>query len=945
MRCFLGIFVVMLLGTAAQAEPKVNVLGNGGFEEGLTGWTPDPQQVLLRDPQAAHGGKACLSGEVQAPNKGLILKRRVPVEASNRYEFEIWARGTNQTKLVLWAVLPGKAERKSVAAWDQVGSTWQRYSTSIDVVAEGTLELQLIAPSSHNASPGKIWIDDIALSTTSKPLTASVSDSVGYNDESAMAQAQDGSLYVAWGSFRDGADTLQIARYSFDGRGFKKLGSWQALGGKDTYILGLKAVAAGNNAYILYAAEVHKNWDVYALPCSPEGPGRPVRITTAPAADIKPAGAWRDGALWVAWESNGGGWHQVFAAALPDGKISQPELLSHATSSNYDPTLACLPNGEVLVAWHSFRDNNYDIYLRRRNGSGTWEPERRLTQAPSIDRHPLLLSRDNDAWLIYENALMGSPKGFENVEGQRAYGIGATRTRRLVVAKLSAEGLLGPKDYATASPVFKQKSEAPAAVFDRAGRLWLLCRATSEPVGPKAKSRNWNVAMTCFDGQKWSPCSVISHRGGMDRYPSVALVGEHLVAAYQADAGLGPFNSEELSKDSTSDIYLTSAKCGPSANTPAMALEPLVEPDDAFAPGQIRVARGEDRPTPSIEYQGRKFHLYFGDLHDHTEISICNRTSDESVDESYANMRDITRCDFACATDHGYNINPYYWCYLAKLARVNDDSPRFLSFLAEEWTSTFEEYDAKHPFGFYGHRNLIFADAYFPRWWNARTRQTPAQVWEDLRKLKANFVHIPHQLADTGNVPTDWDFTDEEAQPVAEIFQARGSYEYKGAPREAARTTPGPGYFLQDAWARGIVIGVIAAPDHGGGYGKACVYAPELSRTAILDALRARRCYGTTAAKIFLEVRVDGHFMGEKIAQPAGSTVAVETRVDCPGEIDRVEVCRNNQFIYMKNNPGVKCQLTFVDRQPLPGRSYYYVRVMQKDGEIAWSSPVWFGAP
>jgi len=109
--------------------------------------------------------------------------------------------------------------------------------------------------------------------------------------------------------------------------------------------------------------------------------------------------------------------------------------------------------------------------------------------------------------------------------------------------------------------------------------------------------------------------------------------------------------------------------------------------------------------------------------------------------------------------------------------------------------------------------------------------------------------------------------------------------------------------------------------------------------------LRARRCYGTTAAKIFLEVRVDGHFMGEKIAQPAGSTVAVETRVDCPGEIDRVEVCRNNQFIYMKNNPGVKCQLTFVDRQPLPGRSYYYVRVMQKDGEIAWSSPVWFGAP
>ena len=32
---------------------------------------------------------------------------------------------------------------------------------------------------------------------------------------------------------------------------------------------------------------------------------------------------------------------------------------------------------------------------------------------------------------------------------------------------------------------------------------------------------------------------------------------------------------------------------------------------------------------------------------------------------------------------------------------------------------------------------------------------------------------------------------------------------------------------------------VIAAPDHGGGYGKACVFAPEPTREAILDAIRA----------------------------------------------------------------------------------------------------------
>jgi hypothetical protein len=198
-------------------------------------------------------------------------------------------------------------------------------------------------------------------------------------------------------------------------------------------------------------------------------------------------------------------------------------------------------------------------------------------------------------------------------------------------------------------------------------------------------------------------------------------------------------------------------------------------------------------------------------------------------------------------------------------------------------------------------------------------------------------------LADTGNVPTDWDFTDERAQPVAEIFQTRGSYEHKGTPREAGRTTP-PGYFLQDAWARGIVIGVIASPDHGGGYGKACVFAPELKRETILDAIRARHCYGTTAAKIFLDVRVDGHLMGEKIHAPAGKSVELKIAARCPGDIDRIEVCRNNRFIYTTSPKGRDAELTFVDREPLAGRSYYYVRVIQQDEEIAWSSPVWFGA-
>ncbi|MBM4081824.1 MAG: hypothetical protein FJ278_19115, partial [Planctomycetes bacterium] len=400
---------LLTVRTAWAAEP-VNLIANGGFEEGTAGWEPDPKHELVTTPGVAHSGKACLTGEVTAEKQALSLRRRVPVRPGYRYQFEAWAKATNKTKLVLWVVQPGadaKAKpgvgRQNMGAWEELPNQWKKCTGEVQVRGEGMLELQVVAPSSHAAPPGRIWVDDIAFYETEQAIPTMVSESGVFSDEATMAQADDGSLYLAWDSFRDGADTLQVARYGLSGKEFKKLGQWQALGGKGTYILGVKTVAAGDKVFVLYAAEVDKNWDIYALPCSASGPGKPVRITTSDAVDVKPSGAWRDGTLWLAWESSVGGWRQIYAASLRDGVVSKPEQVSVGEASNYDPSVTALA-GEVFVAWHSFRQNNFDIYSRRRAG-GKWDAERRLTQAPSIDRHPLLTARGADVWLVYENAL------------------------------------------------------------------------------------------------------------------------------------------------------------------------------------------------------------------------------------------------------------------------------------------------------------------------------------------------------------------------------------------------------------------------------------------------------------------------------------------------------------------------------------------------------------
>jgi len=136
------------------------------------------------------------------------------------------------------------------------------------------------------------------------PEVTPVEQDAGFNDEPSMARASDGSVYAVWNSFRDGADSLQIARYEVVGERFKSLATWQVLGGKGTYILAPKVVAAGEGVFVLYAAERDRNWEVFAVPCGSGGPGRPVNVSAHPGVDFKPAGAWRDGTLWVAWESN-----------------------------------------------------------------------------------------------------------------------------------------------------------------------------------------------------------------------------------------------------------------------------------------------------------------------------------------------------------------------------------------------------------------------------------------------------------------------------------------------------------------------------------------------------------------------------------------------------------------------------------------------------------------
>ncbi|MCL4425739.1 MAG: DUF3604 domain-containing protein, partial [Firmicutes bacterium] len=125
------------------------------------------------------------------------------------------------------------------------------------------------------------------------------------------------------------------------------------------------------------------------------------------------------------------------------------------------------------------------------------------------------------------------------------------------------------------------------------------------------------------------------------------------------------------------------------------------------------------------------------------------------------------------------------------------------------------------------------------------------------------------------------------------------------------------------------------------GSGLVAVYAEELTREAVFEALRRRRVYAVTGARIQLGFWVAGHFMGEETHMKAGVRPEIRISVEGIFPLELIEVVRDGHVIGRWGWGEKRAEILHVDETPPPGLHFYYLRVRQGDGEMAWSSPVW----
>ncbi len=138
---------------------------------------------------------------------------------------------------------------------------------------------------------------------------------------------------------------------------------------------------------------------------------------------------------------------------------------------------------------------------------------------------------------------------------------------------------------------------------------------------------------------------------------------------------------------------------------------------------------------------------------------------------------------------------------------------------------------------------------------------------------------------------------------------------------------------------KGYRLGFQASSDHWSTHISFFVAIAERhDRAAILDATRKRHCYGATD-NIVLDVRSGDHLMGDEFT--TNQTPKLTLTVIGTGKLAKVEILRDSEVVATFKPKGAEHRSDWTEPLPQQGTHYYYVRVLQANGEIAWGSPMW----
>lgn len=356
------------------------------------------------------------------------------------------------------------------------------------------------------------------------------------------------------------------------------------------------------------------------------------------------------------------------------------------------------------------------------------------------------------------------------------------------------------------------------------------------------------------------------------------------------------------------------------------------------------------------------YHVYFGQLHSHTNLSDGAGT----VEQAFEHASKAANLDFLAVTDHSNSFEGTNYTNtltesamgnekwsegkraasaitaskIANTDNASDKSSTFLGVYGFEmtWSDGSGHINTFNTPGFENRNNPIYAN-------KKQSAANPSGLQTYYSKLVqaagsvSQFNHPGTTFGDFYDF-TNYSRANDERINLIEVGNGEGA-------------VGSGGYFPSYSYyTRALDKGWHVAPtnnqdNHKGNWGDAntarsVILANELTEESLYDALSNRRVYATEDNDLSIQYTLNGAVMGTVLTEKP-ENVSIEAKLSDPTDnsIGKVEVIVNGGKVAASKKVTEKEATVKFDLKD--DYSYYYLRITQDDGNIAVTAPVWTG--
>ncbi|MBS0653112.1 MAG: DUF3604 domain-containing protein [Verrucomicrobia bacterium] len=357
--------------------------------------------------------------------------------------------------------------------------------------------------------------------------------------------------------------------------------------------------------------------------------------------------------------------------------------------------------------------------------------------------------------------------------------------------------------------------------------------------------------------------------------------------------------------------------------------------------------------------------VYWGLLHGESE----RVDSSENIESCLRHFRDERNSQFYASSSfesQEETSNEHWKMISTQVAEFNEDY-RFTTYLGFQWFGDTPEEGLRH---------IIYAKDNKPI---LRRKDSKSSALKKIYKSHTpkDMMGIPSFSMAKGMETTFIDFTP-EYERVVEIYNAWGSSEClekegnprpitsedktgvfeseKGSIRKALNNNCRFGFVAGGLDDRGIYSEFYESGQVQYSPGLTAILAIEQTREALWQALHNRCCYATTGERIIVGFSIANVFMGNELNTKAKPGLNFNRHISGyvagTDVIEEITIVRNGVPFHTIRPDTTHIDFTFDDTESLPKIAlkspderppfvYYYIRVTQKNGHMAWASPIW----